>query len=308
MDTDNFIWYEKYRPTTLKEMVLPKDNKQKFRAYIEAQDLPHLLFFGPAGSGKTTLANILMDNIPCQRLVLNASSADRGIGTIKDTVKKFAASQPPKGKKKIVFFDEADNLTPDAQNALKNTIETYSKTCRFIFTANNVDRIIREIQSRPLKFKFDKFPKKKLIVYLKRILDTEKVKYEESDVESVVKKLYPDIRSIVNSLQSMCGNGKLDIRSGQLVSMSPLVLKKLVEAGNIRSIRKELAGTTDFVWLYKYLFDSFLFEIKKEQADVALCIAEYLYKDNTVADREINFTACLIEIMAILGIKMGFDK
>ena len=187
-------------------------------------------------------------------------------------------------------------------------METYADSCRFILTANNLDKVIREIQSRVIKFKFDSFPKGKLVRHLERILEAEEVKYKVEDIESLVKKLYPDIRSIVNSLQSMCVNGTFDPRSGQLVSMDPLVLGNLIYEGKVRSIRKAVAGTTDFVWLYKYLFDDFLFEAKKEQSDIALCIAEYLYKDNTVADREINFTACLIEIMGLLEIKVSFEK
>ena len=131
-----FIWYEKHRPKSLKELTLPKEYRKAFRQYIKQENVPHLLLAGPQGSGKTTLAYIFMDNIPCTRMVLNASSKDRGIETIKTRVKQFASSMPQKGKIKIILLDEADALTHDAQMALRNTIESHSDTCRFILTAN----------------------------------------------------------------------------------------------------------------------------------------------------------------------------
>ena len=134
---DKFLWAEKYRPRTLNNMVLETPVRAALESYIAQQDIPHLLFYGSAGGGKTTIAKILMDSIPCSTLVLNASGKDRGIETMRKDVVDFCRAMPPRGiKLKIVFLDEADGIPPQSQESLKNTMETFSDTCRFILTAH----------------------------------------------------------------------------------------------------------------------------------------------------------------------------
>lgn len=152
----NMIWYEKYRPDKLSSLILDKETRQSFKTFIKEKQIPHVLLHGPAGSGKTTLSMILLKEIAAGKLVLNASSDDRGIATIKYKVKQFAsAHRGGQGKLNIVLLDEADGTTSDAQLALKNTMETYHKNCRFILTCNQIDRIIDPIVSRCMLFKFD---------------------------------------------------------------------------------------------------------------------------------------------------------
>lgn len=306
---DNFIWYEKYRPTSIDELVIPKTYREKFEEYIEEKNIPHLLLFGPQGSGKTTLASILMDTIPSQRLILNASGEDRGIATIRGKVKQFAASESFKSQLKIVFMDEADGITPDAQFALKNTIETYSKNCRFIFTANNVDRIRKEIKSRSTLFEFSQYPIKRLKKYLFSILESEKIKAKEEDLEKLIDSFYPDIRSIINNLQVCSVNGKFDPDLITATSIDVTKIQEFISKGYVRSLRKLWTGMTDFTFVYKYLFDDFIYTQEEiQRVMVAETIAEYLHRDSTIADRELNITTCCIMLMRICGTGIHFDK
>ena len=309
MSIKNFIWYEKYRPKELSELVLPITYRDKFESYIEEQNIPHLLFYGPQGSGKTSTAQIFINSIPCHSMSLNASSKDRGIDTIKGKVKEFASSQPIKGRLKIVFLDEADGLTADAQIALKNTIETYSKSCRFILTANVLDRIRREIRSRCTCYEFRQYPIKKVISNVSHILDNENVKAKESDVAKLVDKFYPDIRSIINNLQAGSTNGKFNPELIVATSIDMEDFLDNMKGGKVSSLRKMWAGMSDFTWVYKYIFDYILsnkeFE-DKVKAESAEAVAEFMYRDASIADREINVTMCCMILMRINGWRIHF--
>jgi len=305
----NYIWFERYRPKELSDIVLPKAHREIFEQYIEDQSIPHILLYGPAGAGKTTLAHILIDKIKCHSMVLNAGSKDRGIETIKGKVKEFAASMPIKGHLKIIFMDEADGLTPDAQVALKNTMETYSSTCRFIFTANAFDKIKREIKSRCTTFAFEQYPIKRLKNRLEEILSSEKKKADAEDIEELIKKFYPDIRSIINSLQAGCMGSKFDMKLTATASVNTEALVNDIMTGRISFLRKTWAGLNEFTWLYRILFDELLETVEPEKrAAIAIIIAEYMYRDVSVMDREINMTACCLDVMGELGCKIAFSE
>ena len=304
MPLANYIWYEKYRPHSLREMTLSQGGI--FVSYLDAKDIPHLLFHGPPGSGKTTLALILIEGLKAQKLILNASSEDRGIKTIRGMVKRFAMSRSLPGKKKIVFLDEADGLTSDAQPALRNTMETYSGNCRFILTANYLDKIIEPIRSRCTAFAFTKYPKKKLLRLLMGILDKEDVNYDLEDVEVLVKRLYPDIRTIINNLQAGSIGGTFELDQCLTARIDPKKIGKLIGQGKLRGLRELWMGATEFLWLYKYLFDVFVPSMSKEREEGARIVGEYIYRDSSVVDREINVSACCIELMVLLGKEVVF--
>lgn len=308
---ENYIWYERYRPTEMDQMVLPKKwYSEKFEEYIEEQEIPHLLFFGPNGSGKTTMANILMNKIKCQSLVLNASGEDRGIDTIKGKVKQFAASQPlTKDTLKIIFLDEADYLTTEAQRALRNTMETYSKTCRFILTGNYIDKIKREIKSRCTCFEFSQYSKKRLLKTIFTILEYEKVKAKEEDIINLINAFYPDIRSIYNNLQLCSANGKFNPEFITSTSIDFNSLTTCLLHGKVRSLRKLLIGMNEYLPIYKYLFDDFIYKVDKTmKSEVSEIVAEYLFRDASIADREINITMACMMIMKTLCIKIKFEE
>jgi replication factor C small subunit len=299
----DLIWYEKHRATSLSQLSLPATYKKAFKKYIKDKQIPHIMFHGPAGSGKTTIAMILIRECASASLVLNASSSDRGINVIKTKVKQFASSQRSSANKlNIVLLDEADGLTSDAQMALKNTIETYHKNCRFIFTANEFDKIIEPIYSRCMLYKFDSLKFKRLLKIMKNILDDEDIEYNEDTLRIIIKRYSPDVRTIMNNLQAASISGTLKI-SDVLSSFDVDKMYKLIKKGAIGEIREMFAGLTDYVWFYKSLFDNdFLGQLKDNdlRAQVAITIAEYLWRDKTIADREINASACCLEIMDTL--------
>lgn len=301
------IWYEKYRQTDLDDLVLSKAHRKIFESFIDAKEIPHLLFYGPPGSGKTTIAMILIKACASADLVLNASSSDRGIMTIKTTVKNFARSTNiKKGRTNIIFFDEADGITSDAQFALKNTIEKWHKNCRFIFTANHLDKVIPEIQSRCMFFQFEQVSQKALVVYLENILDSEGVDYKEGDIVKLIDYFSYDVRTIINNMQVASIGGEFNLKS-IFVTFPTKKVFKLIKKGKIREIRKMTREHSTFTSLYKALFNDFVPSLNNnKRGEIALTIAEYLWRDRAVTDREINFTACILEIMDTLDIDPEF--
>jgi replication factor C small subunit len=209
-------WTEKYRPKTLDEMVGQDTIVERLKAYVEAKSLPHLLFAGSAGIGKTTaamcIAYELFGDISHDFLELNASD-ERGIDVVRSKIKDFARTRPINGDYKIIFLDESDSLTNDAQNAMRRTMERYTSTCRFILSCNYSSKIIEPIQSRCSVFRFTRIAKEKVKEYLIRILKSEKVKYDDSGLNAILYVSEGDMRRAVNILQSAAALGKVDEES-----------------------------------------------------------------------------------------------
>jgi len=310
MSIKDLIWYEKHRPKKISQLALPKNYKTAFKKYIKTKEIPHLLFYGPAGSGKTTIATILVNAIASGKLILNASSEDRGVATVKKKIKQFASARRMNEEKlNIVFLDEAHGLTLDAQEALKNTIEVYQSNCRFIFTCNQIDKMIEPIISRCMLYKFDSLPRKKLLRYLTKILNAEGVDYKEKDVVEIVDRFYPDVRTIINNLQSCASTtNTLDITKA-IDSFDTELIKIYLKEGAIFALRNTWNHASDFVWLYRYLFNKFIPEEMDDdvKADAAIITAEYLYRDRTVADKEINMAGLCLELMNLMEVKIDFQ-
>lgn len=303
----DFIWYEKYRPKELSDLVLPSAHKKAFKRFIKAGEIPHLLFHGPAGSGKTSISKILISHCSSAALILNASAEDRGIGAIKKKVKQFASSVR-RGKLKVVFFDEANGLTADAQEALKNTIEKYQSNCRFVFTTNELDKITPPILSRCQLFKFDSMPQDDLLEYLEGVLDEEEIKYKSKKVKEIIKMYYPDVRTIMNCLQACSISGKFDIKQ-VITTLDTKMMKLYLDKGKIFALRHMFAGASDFLWVYKWLFNDYVWSMDKEaRGDAALVVADYLNRDRGIADKEINLSACCLELMDISEVEIDFSE
>lgn len=306
----NYIWFEKYRPRHVDNMVLVPETADLIRKFLADENIPHLLFYGRAGSGKTTIAKMLMDTLPCSRLELNASGKDRSIETMRTTVVDFAASLPAKGKKlKIVFFDEADGITPEAQNSLKNTMEKYSSSCRFILTANTVNKIIEPIRSRCVEIPLLEFGKENAVAFCESVLQQEHVEYDRESVVALVDRCYPDMRTTMNSLQKASTGGKLNINALVASNVSPEQVLQYIKNGCVKSLRTYYAGVTDFMFLYKWLFDHIgEYATGDAAGTIAVILCQHLYYDTTIPDRELNFTTCCVEIMDALGTKINFGK
>lgn len=206
-------WTEKYRPMKLKEIVGQDSIVERFEAYVKVGSMPHLLFAGPAGSGKTTaalcIAREIFGDIKNDFLELNASD-ERGIDVVRTKIKDFARTRSIVGDFKIIFLDEADALTPEAQNALRRTMENYTQTCRFILSCNYSSKIIEPIQSRCAIFRFKRISRDAIRKRLKEILEKEKVKFTDEGLHAVIYLSEGDMRQAVNLLQSTATLGEVN--------------------------------------------------------------------------------------------------
>ncbi len=310
-----YIWYEKYRPTVLSELSLPDTHTKAFTTYIEQQNIPHLLFEGSHGSGKTTCAYILMNSIKCKKRIMNASGADRGIDAMKEDVVNFAKSKTPDGELKIIFLDEADYLTAQAQASLRNTMETYNKQCRFIMSCNYVDRIIPALRSRTTTYTFNSLPKQKALDICLGILKEEGIKYKKEDkkaIKDIITLHDTDMRSIMNNLQMASISGVFEADTLIALGIDLETLWKHILKGEVKSLRTMLVGIKNYTPVYRHLFDVTLKDKKAIPSDcvteVVYAVAEASARERTVPDREINFVSCALNIMDTLGITPNRQK
>ena len=282
---------ERYRPTTLDGYVGNEQLKTTIAKYLEQNDIQNYLFHGLAGTGKTTLAKIVINNLDCESLYINASD-ERGIETIRDKVVGFASVASFKPLK-VVILDEADFLTIQAQASLRNVIETYSKSTRFILTCNFIERIIDPIQSRCQTFKIQAPTKSDVAKHLVNILETEKTSFELEQIKSLVNQYYPDIRKMLNTIQASTVKNTLNLDKSTLVSTSYMsdVLKELtLDKPNFTTIRQIIADAniSDFDELYRFLYDNSDQYLPNKQGTVAMLINEHQYQSNFRIDKEIN--------------------
>ena len=298
----NTLWVEKYRPQSLDTYIGNDHLKSKVSIYLESGDLPHLLLFGKAGTGKTTLAKLLVKNIECDYLYINASD-ENNVDTVRTKVKNFASTIGFKDMK-IIILDECDYITPNAQAALRNLMETFSKHCRFILTCNYVERIIDPIQSRCQLFQIIPPSKKEVAQKLHNILIEENVNSELDDIKILVDSGYPDIRRVINSAQRNVVRGKLKLDTGSIIQNDyKLKLLKILETQNkknaFKDIRQLLADNkvTDFADLFRLLYDEVDGYGKGHIAECILIIAKYELSDSQVVDKEINAMAMVVELL-----------
>jgi DNA polymerase III delta prime subunit len=301
------LWVQKYRPKKLDDLILSEDNKGFFSKITE--DTPHLLLYGPAGTGKTTLAKIIVNDIlKCQYLYINASD-ENGVDTIRNKVTTFSQTRSIDGKKKVIILDEFCGTTPEAQRVLRNVMEEYASTTRFILTANYINRIIEPIQSRCLLFNI--IPNlEQVALRCFKILKQENIKIESEEILiQYVKNNFPDIRRIVNDLQKFSVTGILKInQTDKVKEYSKNVLNLLIEKKPVLDIRKFLIQeernfASDYHLLLKELFD-LIFEsnLKEDHKKAAMLeIGEHMYRDNFVMDHEINCFCCILNLSKIFS-------
>jgi len=298
----NSLFVEKYRSQTLEDYVGNEQLKQIIGKYIETNDVQHLLLYGTPGTGKTTLAKIIVNNIDCDYLYINASD-ERGIDTIRDKVQGFASSATFKSLK-VIILDEADFLTIQAQASLRNIIETYSRTTRFILTCNYLERIIDPLQSRCQVLKINPPSKKETAQHVANILDTEGVNYEISNLALVVNKYYPDIRKILNTCQTNIIGDNLKIDESILTSSYKDKLLKELKSPNkstFKNIRQIIADSNidDFEDVFRFLYDSMDEYVKDDmnKGIITIIIEEYMFHANFRIDKEINLMALISKIL-----------
>jgi replication factor C small subunit len=290
------LWTEKYRSQTLDQYIGNDELKTTIQSWITKNDIPHLLLYGKAGTGKTTLAKLITQNINCDMMYINASD-ENGIDTIRDKVKSFASTstfQPLK----VVILDESDYLTINAQASLRNIIETFSAKTRFILTCNYVERIIEPLQSRCQAFKIETLSKPDIARHLANILEVENISYVINDVADIINNYYPDIRKIINVIQQHTVDGKLVITKIDTKFDITDVVKLIKSSNAFKTVRQYLVDNniSDFEPMYRALYD----ELGKDNGLITMTLAEYQFKHATVVDKEINFMACIASIINII--------
>ena len=302
---EHSLWVEKYRPTTLDTYIGNEHLKSKVSVYLESGDLPHLLLYGKAGTGKTTLAKLLVNNIECDYMYINASD-ENSVDTVRNKVRGFASTMGFKDYK-IIILDECDYITPNAQAALRNLMETFSKHCRFILTCNFVERIIAPIQSRCQSFQVIPPSKKEVALHIHNILKEEGIASKMDDVAGLVNAGYPDIRRVINSTQRQVVDGMLVVDKQSLVESDyKMKLMEIIKTQNkkdaFKSVRKLLADSqvTDFAELYKLMYDEVDSYGTGHIAECILIIAKYQLSDSQVVDKEINAMAMIIELLGVI--------
>lgn len=303
MNNEHTLWVEKYRPDTLEGYVGNDTVRAKIEQYITTQDIPHLLFYGTAGTGKTTAAKILVKNIECDYMFINASD-ERGIDTVRDKIKGFASTVGFKPLK-IVVLDEADFLGREAQPALRNMMEAYSATTRFILTANYIERIIDPLVSRTQVYKLTPPSKKDAALKLSDILKNEGVEYDKQTIVQIVNAYYPDLRKIINTAQLQTRDGKLHVSVEELIGQDmklkvvDILTNSIPLKEKVNQIRQLVADQQiqDFTELYQLLYEYVETYAPNKVPESIIAIAEGLYRDGQVPDKEINFVATLYTIL-----------
>lgn len=296
------LWCERYRPSTLADYVGNDTLKAKVKQYIDTNDIPHLLLYGSAGTGKTTLAKLITSSIKCDMLYINASD-ENGIDTIRVKIKNFACNVGF-NPLKVIILDEADYFTPAAQAGLRNMMESFSEHTRFILTCNYHERIIEPIHSRCQSFGVTPPAKKDVAANLINILRTENITFDKEGVVLLVNTHYPDIRAVINTAQRNVINGALtiareDVLEGDIKAKIVEMLKVSDKKQAFADIRQLLAdnGIKNFADFYTVLFEKVDEYAPNNVADVIIIIADGQFQDVSVVDKEICFMATIIKLL-----------
>jgi DNA polymerase III delta prime subunit len=306
--SEEFLWVEKFRPRTVDDTILPAPLKNTFSQIVKGGELPNMMFTGTAGIGKTTVAKALCNQLDLDYLVINGSE-EGNIDTLRGKIKQFASSVSLQGGYKVVILDEADYLNPQStQPALRGFIEEFSNNCRFILTCNFKNRIIEPLHSRcsVIEFNISKKDLPPLMAqFMKRaefVLDVQCIPYEKPVLAELIMKYCPDWRRVLNELQRYSVSGSID--SGILVSLQEASMEGLMsdlKNKNFKGMRQWVVNNIDVepAALFRKIYDSMTDYVQPQSIpQLVLILADYQYKNSFVADHELNFVACMTEVMA----------
>ena len=310
---DTFLWVEKYRPKTVDECILPTELKKTFSEFVKDKHIPNLILSGSAGTGKTTIAKAMVEEIGSTWMIINGSE-ESGIDVLRTKIKNFASTVSLEGGRKYIILDEADYLNPQStQPALRGFMEEFHKNCGFILTCNYKNRLIEPLQSRCSNVDFTirngeriKLAEK-FFGRVQDILSQEQIKFEPKAIAELINKFFPDWRRCLNELQRYSSSGQID--AGILVNLSSENIKELIgflKAKEFTNVRKWIVNNLDndpariFRTIYNSLYDNL---DHSTIPHAVVIIADYQHKSAFVADQEINMLACMTELMSQVKFK-----
>jgi len=301
------LWVEKYRPSTIRDCILPDDLKKTFTEFVNDKHIPNLILSGGPGVGKTTVAKAMLEEIGTTYMMINGSE-ESGIDVLRTKIKNFASTVSLEGGRKYLIIDEADYLNAQStQPALRGFMEEFHKNCGFILTCNYKNRLIPPLHSRCSVIDFvlpnDQKPKlaNRFFARVQEILSEEKIEFEPKPVAELMNKFFPDWRRVLNELQRYSVSGKID--AGVLVNLSEANINELMTSlknKEFTNVRKWIVQNldNDAVRLYRRIYDSLYNHLDASTIPHAVVIiADYQYKSAFVADQEINLLACMTELM-----------
>jgi replication factor C small subunit len=293
------LFVEKYRPQTLEDIILTDTLKEKFKEYVDQKYIPHMLLNGPPGIGKTTIAKILAKTITEDYLFVCASDQN-SVEDIRGKVKGFCATMGF-SKYKIVILDECDAISLNGQMMLRNLMEEFHETCRFILTCNLGERVLDAVKSRCQSFDLEAPDRKSVALRCMHILNTEGIKCEnKEDIKMLVNRFYPDIRRVINNLQKMVINGEFKFTQSKSLEDQDILIEA-IKVGDLKRIVKELLGPgCDYITLYRVLFDRAEEISPSQKIEVMLIVGDFHKYHALVIDPQIHFKTCLLSIAKLI--------
>ncbi len=305
-ENNHSLWVEKYRPNKLEDYVGNEHLKEKVAGYIESGDVPHLLLYGRAGTGKTTLAKLIVNSLECDYMIINASD-ENNVETVRTKVKNFASSMGFKPFK-IIIMDEFDYMSQNAQAILRNLMETFSKHCRFILTCNYVEKVIEPIQSRCQSFQIIPPTKKDVAIQMSKILKAEGVEFDVKDLVPIIDASYPDIRKVINTCQLNSHKGKLKVDVQNLLENDyKLKVLDILKSNDDKrnkymKLRQAIIDSraSEFSELYTLLYDKVDEYAPENTSGVILILGDSIAKSAVAIDKEIIAASTLIQILNVI--------
>lgn len=307
INTETSIWYERYKPQCVEDLILPPVLKDRLLKCVEGGDIPHLgLFSSNPGTGKSSTANAILKDINGEAQWVNASE-ENGIDVVRGKIAKFASQCSFDDKIKIVAMDEFDNFSQDGQKAFRGFIDNYGSNCKFIFTGNYKEKIIEPLLERMEVYDFNSFKKEDMIrpifERLCFILDNEGVSYEPKDLKPVINTFYPRIRSMVGALQKFSVDGVFKATESDLDSLAAFdQVMDLVSQETYLDMINRVNKLTSPDNMYSFLYHNAGKYFKQASyPNVVLVIAKYQHMSGSVRDKHLNLSACLTELMSLKG-------
>lgn len=299
------IWFERYRPSKLDDMILPESIRNELLGFIKTKDIPNLMLYSPGGMGKTSAARILIKELNMDFIEINGS-LDTSVEMVRDKITKFAstASLYNSDQNKCLFVTEADGFSTEAKNSLKNLIEKFNGNIRIIFDTNYIEKLPQPLRSRCVEIDFN-YSKKDYPELMKQtlkrcifILDDNKIKYDKKDVADLIKQGFPDIRKIVNELQQYSISGEFikstDSPESQFESLMEALKSRKYD--DIRNIVKDIVDIDHVILRLYNNIDKYI--DRKSLPQIILIIADYQHKSMLCISKEINLLAMFTEILS----------